>query len=107
MRIKRACYTELTCKGSPNGVAAGYFLAQHKTQLGEKLISKVTVFRAEDYGSLPNMIFWVEDALESDDDEEKDDPENIDPHLENVIVAVERRNDKKDIVREHVFRVKI
>ena len=48
------------CPGSPNGIAAGFFLAQHKRQLGgNKVIDRVTVFRSEQYGSLPNLLFWV------------------------------------------------
>ena len=52
--------------GSPNGIAAGFFLAQHKRQLGgNKMIYKITVFKAthpitED--NLINLIFWVKDA---------------------------------------------
>ncbi|KAF1361444.1 hypothetical protein EJ07DRAFT_164491 [Lizonia empirigonia] len=46
--------------GSPNGLAAGFILAQHKRQLGgDKIISKVTVFRSEQRDSLPNLLFWV------------------------------------------------
>lgn len=33
--------------GSPNGAAFAYFLMQHKAQLGQKVITKVTVFRPE------------------------------------------------------------
>ncbi|EMD94635.1 hypothetical protein COCC4DRAFT_147813 [Bipolaris maydis ATCC 48331] len=33
--------------GSPNGAAFAYFLMQHKAQLGQKIITKVTVFRPE------------------------------------------------------------
>jgi hypothetical protein len=32
--------------GSPNGLAVGYFLAQHKRQLGGKYVSKINVFKA-------------------------------------------------------------
>ena len=33
--------------GSPNGAAFAYFLIQHKAQLGQKTITKITVFRPE------------------------------------------------------------
>ncbi|USP74807.1 uncharacterized protein yc1106_02081 [Curvularia clavata] len=33
--------------GSPNGAAFAYFLMQHKAQLGQKTITKITVFRPE------------------------------------------------------------
>lgn len=48
--------------GLPNGAAAGFFLAQHKRQLGShKIISKVRVFRP-DGGDMPYLLFYVEDA---------------------------------------------
>lgn len=47
--------------GSPNGLAVGYFLAQHKHRLGNKAVEKVTVFRP-DRGGMPYLLFWVEDA---------------------------------------------
>jgi hypothetical protein len=48
--------------GSPNGQAAGYFLAQHKHCFGKsKTVEKVTVFRA-DKGVMPYILFWVIDA---------------------------------------------
>ncbi|KAJ8112784.1 hypothetical protein OPT61_g4923 [Boeremia exigua] len=43
--------------GSPNGLAAGYFLAQHKEQLGgNKVIDKITVFRSEHW--VINVFDW-------------------------------------------------
>lgn len=48
--------------GSPNGLAAGYFLAQHKHRWGKnKSIEKITVFRP-DKGTMPYLLFWVIDA---------------------------------------------
>lgn len=48
--------------GSPNGRAAGYFLMQHKEQLGgNKFISKVTVF----FPSLPYLVYYVEGPSKS------------------------------------------
>ncbi|KAF2023569.1 hypothetical protein EK21DRAFT_118642 [Setomelanomma holmii] len=52
-------YLEL---GLLNGIAAGYFLAQHN-QLGcDKMIHIVTVFRVKEDNDLPKMIFWVKDV---------------------------------------------
>ncbi|KAH7079666.1 hypothetical protein FB567DRAFT_501906 [Paraphoma chrysanthemicola] len=49
--------------GSPNDIAAGYFLAQHKRQLGgNKIIYTITVFRVKADDFLPNIIFWVKDG---------------------------------------------
>jgi hypothetical protein len=46
--------------GSPNGLAAGFFLAQHKQQLGgNRMVDKITVFRSEQHGALANLLFWV------------------------------------------------
>ncbi|KAJ4344056.1 Mitochondrial import inner membrane translocase subunit tim8 [Ascochyta clinopodiicola] len=46
--------------GSPVGRWAGYFLIQHKRQLGgDKVIDKVRVFRSEKAGSLPYLLFYV------------------------------------------------
>jgi hypothetical protein len=50
--------------GSPNGLAVGYFLAQHKHHLGNKAVEKVTVFRA-DSGMMPYLLFWIKDAPSS------------------------------------------
>lgn len=50
--------------GSPVGRWAGYFLMQHKRQLGgDKFISKVRVFKSEKVGSLPYFLFYVDGAV--------------------------------------------
>ncbi|KAJ4346296.1 hypothetical protein N0V95_005506 [Ascochyta clinopodiicola] len=47
--------------GSPNGRAHGYFLAQHKPQLGGNMyISKIQVFHGETEPFIPNMVLHVE-----------------------------------------------
>jgi hypothetical protein len=61
--------------GSPNGLAAGYFLAQHKRELGRKYIEKVTVFRADARGSMPNLLFWVANVPDTDSEGEDEDSE--------------------------------
>jgi hypothetical protein len=46
-----------------SGAAAGFFVAQHKRQLGvHKVIVKVRVF-IPDRGGMLNVLFYVEDAL--------------------------------------------
>lgn len=46
--------------GSPVGRWAGYFLMQHKRQLGgDKYIEKVRVFKSEKEGSWPYFVFYV------------------------------------------------
>ncbi|KAJ4316919.1 Mitochondrial import inner membrane translocase subunit tim8 [Neodidymelliopsis sp. IMI 364377] len=50
--------------GSPVGRWAGYFLMQHKRQLGgNKFISKVRVFKSEKEGSLPYLLFYVDGPI--------------------------------------------
>jgi hypothetical protein len=71
------------------------------------LISKITVFRPDDAGSLPTLLFWVADVPEKDDDKKKDDPKNIETDLEMEETVVKRSNNGMDIVREHVFRAKL
>ncbi|KAH3906715.1 hypothetical protein HBI56_228980 [Parastagonospora nodorum] len=47
--------------GAPVGRWAGYFLIQHKRQLGgNRFISKVRVFKSEKEGSWPYMLFYVD-----------------------------------------------
>ncbi|KAF9692231.1 hypothetical protein EKO04_009605 [Ascochyta lentis] len=47
--------------GSPNGRAHGYFLAQHKSQLGGNMyISRIQVFHGETEPFIPNMVLHVE-----------------------------------------------
>lgn len=60
----------LTCipnLGSPNGAAFAYFLMQHKSVLGRKTISHITIFRPEtdeDAGFVDaNLAFHVADVL--------------------------------------------
>lgn len=50
--------------GSANGIAIGYFLSQHKVQLGgNKYVYQVQVY-AENEGGYPYMVFHVKDAPE-------------------------------------------
>jgi hypothetical protein len=54
-------FADIGNTGSPNGQAVGYFLAQHKHRLGNKVVEKVTVFRP-DKGQMPYLLFWIGDA---------------------------------------------
>jgi hypothetical protein len=84
--------------GAPVGRWAGYFLMQHKRQLGgSKWISKVRVFKSEKEGSWPYLLFYVERPAE----EPKPPPEG------QGNTVVKRSMDGKSALREHVFRVKL
>ncbi|KAL6706277.1 hypothetical protein ACN47E_005567 [Coniothyrium glycines] len=56
----------LAILGSSNAIAAGFFLAQHKRQLGgDKMIHRITVFKATQpvtRDDFPNLILWVRDV---------------------------------------------
>ena len=48
--------------GTPNGSGTAWLLIQHKKQLGDKRIERVTVFYAENEGDLyrwPSLLFWL------------------------------------------------
>lgn len=48
--------------GTPNGAGVAWLLAQHKKELGERRIEKVTVFYAENENDLsrwPSLCFWI------------------------------------------------
>jgi hypothetical protein len=64
------------CTGSPNGLAAGYFLVQHKQELGRKYIEKVTVFRADAGRGMANLLFWVGDVPDTDSENEDEDSDD-------------------------------
>ncbi|KAI4667815.1 uncharacterized protein J4E88_010066 [Alternaria novae-zelandiae] len=67
--------------GSPVGRWAGYFLMQHKRRLGgNKIISKVRVFKAEEDENWPYFLFYVAGTTASAANEEAD--KNYSPHLQ-------------------------
>jgi hypothetical protein len=48
--------------GTPNGAGTAWLLIQHKKQLGDRRIEKVTIFYAENESDLwrwPSLLFWV------------------------------------------------
>ncbi|KNG43910.1 hypothetical protein TW65_09267 [Stemphylium lycopersici] len=92
--------------GSPNGQAVGFFLAQHKRQLGGKFISKINVFRSENNDALAIcMLFTVQDhpaAARRGTDGVYDGTE-----LVSEPVVVERNQKGSNVVRDHVLRPKL
>jgi hypothetical protein len=85
--------------GSPVGRWAGYFLLQHKRQLGgNKFISKVRVFKPENHGPYSYLLFYVAGPVGST------------PPLVGTAGSggdtgrvVGRSDDGRKIVREHVI----
>jgi hypothetical protein len=116
-------------KGSPNGQAAGYFLAQHKHRFGKsKTVDKVTVFRP-DKGIMPYLLFWVIDAPDAGTSEggtgmvedgeagdastsRKQRKSDIGVEVWNKTYVVEDKVLKRDgrwrnVLREHVFHARL
>lgn len=107
--------------GSPNGLGAGYFLLQHKRQLGAaKSIRKVKVFKGDDEfdSEDPNIIFYVDAAPPSMKRAEEPSAglETDKPVLNNEVhredgwseaKIVKRGNDGKAEIRERVWTVKL
>ncbi|KAH7410130.1 hypothetical protein DE146DRAFT_775521 [Phaeosphaeria sp. MPI-PUGE-AT-0046c] len=96
--------------GTVNGLAVGYFLAQHKSQLGLKHVSKITVFidDLKPPGSL-NMLFWVENVPPP---QKKADVDPMDTGLSSTADISESRvlkrsKDGRSIIREHIFYAKL
>ena len=91
--------------GSPNGVAAGYFLAQHKTQLGgNKYIYQVTVW--SDREGDQQMMFWVKNAPLPPEEELEQDRSRT-PTPEQGGKVVKRSTDGRNVVREYIVRAKL
>ncbi|KAJ4311116.1 Mitochondrial import inner membrane translocase subunit tim8 [Neodidymelliopsis sp. IMI 364377] len=91
--------------GSPNGLAAGYFLAQHKTQLGgNKYVYQVTVWRDSDGDE--QMMLWVKDAPPPEEEE----PDKT-KKLQGGVLAggkkVRHSKDGKKMMRKHIVRAKL
>jgi hypothetical protein len=99
--------------GSPVGRWAGYFLMQHKRQLGgNKFISKVRLFKSEKAGLLAYLLFYVDGPVS-----ELERRSNSGLSVNDVIGGARdadgemrvlaRSDDGRNIVREHVSRVKL
>lgn len=93
--------------GSPVGRWAGYFLMQHKRQLGgSKWISKVRVFKSEKAGSLPYLLFYVEGPVET---KSKAGGENRSERRNDSVYegVVGSSHDGKSVVREHMYHARL
>jgi hypothetical protein len=90
--------------GSPVGRWAGYFLMQHKRQLGgSKWISKVKVFKSEKGGSWPYFLFYVDISPASG---VMVDRSRVAGSYDRPRI-VRKSEDGSHVVREHVMRMKI
>lgn len=92
--------------GSPNGFAVGYFLAQHKRELGGKYVSKINVskinvFKADTSAALAIcLLFTIADragAAQADQVNEFGQAKHVAQP-----VVVERTEGSEHVVREHV-----
>ncbi|KAL1601929.1 Mitochondrial import inner membrane translocase subunit tim8 [Nothophoma quercina] len=96
--------------GSPNGIAVGYFLAQHKNQLGgNKYVTKAQVW-ADQLGSTPSIIFYVANAPAQPPEEPDEDIWNTRRSLDGTQGlgnAVKRSADGKNVIREHIILAKL
>ncbi|KAH6639025.1 hypothetical protein C7974DRAFT_387722 [Boeremia exigua] len=98
----------LAMLGSPNGLAVGYFLAQHKTQLGgNKHVHKVTIWK-DDEGD-EQMLFWVKDAPPPpvDDPWTTSDSKGLMDTFNKADNVVKRSVDGRNIIREHRILAKL
>jgi hypothetical protein len=100
--------------GSPNGLAVGYFLLQHKRQLGIKNIWNVVVFGGDGVAKDDvNLMFYVDPTPPPEEEIpeiSKDDTENrgivAQGGFESTVVK-RISADGKSFLREHVFRAKL
>lgn len=54
-------YLLILAIGSENGACWGFFLAQHKSQLGNLVVEKIQVFKNDrDSNPDPDLLFYVE-----------------------------------------------
>jgi hypothetical protein len=89
--------------GSPVGRWAGYFLIQHKRQLGgNKYISNVRVFKSEKEGSWPYFLFFVEGPGATPIWKRSDGKDIMEEHTGAGPKVVMRSEDGKHVIREHV-----
>lgn len=94
--------------GSPVGRWAGYFLMQHKRQLGgNKYISKVRVFKSEKEGSWPYFLFYVEGPETASISKRKNDKNVNEGHVSEAARVITRSEDGRRVVREHVIRARM
>jgi hypothetical protein len=100
--------------GSANGLAAAYFLLQHKNQLGgSRHIWKVRIFLSDDEEDLPdnyNLLFYTDGTADPAGDAEEDGEGHAQAKaaMANITsTVVERSRDGNSLLRKHVFRARI
>ncbi|KAJ8106913.1 hypothetical protein OPT61_g9226 [Boeremia exigua] len=94
----------LAMLGSPNGIAIGYFLAQHKTQLGgNKYVSKVQVFTNPEDDDSPYLLFWIAD----DPMPSSGDAQNEQGKVMRGLRGAKRGHNARHVTRKHVIKAKL
>ncbi|EUC47215.1 hypothetical protein COCMIDRAFT_24834 [Bipolaris oryzae ATCC 44560] len=89
--------------GSPVGRWAGYFLMQHKRQLGgNKYISNVRVFKSEKEGSWPYFLFYVEGPSIAPIWKRSTSTDSVEGSVDTAPKVIMRSEDGRNVVREHV-----
>ncbi|KAF2826906.1 hypothetical protein CC86DRAFT_416671, partial [Ophiobolus disseminans] len=96
--------------GSPNGLAPGYFLLQHKRQLGgTKFIWKIRIFKDDGALAYPNLLFYVDPNAPPSKPEKPSsnfmERNRTDAGVESRVV--ERSKDGKSMLQEHVVRARL
>jgi hypothetical protein len=99
-------------KGSPNALAAGYFLVQHRKQLGQKHIEKVRIWKNDNafLETIPNMLIYVKAGPppEPPTDPATEAPTNQKRSGHDVESRIVKRSmDGLSVLREHVFRARL
>ncbi|CAN9224458.1 unnamed protein product [Alternaria sp. RS040] len=103
--------------GSPNGRAVGYFLAQHKAQIGgNRCVKTIRIFRGDAMTEMPNLLFAVEWAPSPPANAPTDPVEEWLPYpddgmgvLTDIQVGnvVKRSDDGRNMLRSHKVWVKL
>ncbi|CAN9220041.1 unnamed protein product [Alternaria sp. RS040] len=92
--------------GSPNGLGAGYFLLQHKRQLGgDNFIWKIKIFKGDDddgYYDDPALIFYIDKHTPPMPDSDDTPGSPIEEAK-----AVRRSKDRKNFMRTHKIWAKL
>jgi hypothetical protein len=91
--------------GSPNGLAIGYFLAQHKRQLGGKYVSRINIFKADTNAALAIcLLFTIEDKVGASKADTGSDSGVT--RVDEAVVA--KRGDRgKNLIRQHIVWAKL
>lgn len=103
--------------GSPNGRAVGYFLAQHKAQIGgNRCVKTIRIFRGDAMTEMPNLLFAVEWAPSPPANAPTDPVEEWLPYPDDDMGAltdirvgnvVKRSDDGRNMVRSHNVLAKV